>query len=83
MRSLCEIAAEVEADPNWRTVSNQAAKQAIGHMKTMGSIKEPFAADPGGYSVVGSFLEHTRGWQGATAQRVKKELRTMCGHPRP
>jgi hypothetical protein len=83
MRNLREIAAEVEADPNWRTVSNQAAKQALGYMKMMGSIKEPFAADPDGYSVVGSFLEHTRGWRGNVAGRVKTELRMMCGHPRP
>ena len=83
MRTLREIAAEVEADPNWHTVRNQAARKALGYMKTMGSIKEPFVADPDGYGVVGSFLQHAIGWKGDTARRVKKELRTMCGHPRP
>jgi hypothetical protein len=82
MRTLREIAAEIEADPNWNAVNNQAAKQALGYMKTMGSIEEPFAADPNGYGVVSSFLEHVRGWKGEVAGRVRKELRTMCGHPR-
>jgi hypothetical protein len=83
MRTVREIAAEIEADPSWRTVSNKAAKKALGYMKTMGSIRESLVADPNGYSVVGMFLAHTIGWRGKIARRVKLELREMSGHPRP
>jgi hypothetical protein len=81
IRPLGDIAAEIEGD--WRVINNQAARQALDHMKSMGSITAPFYADPNGYGVVGSFLEHSRGWHGPVARRVKKELRSMCGHPRP
>lgn len=62
-------------------INNQAAKQALDHMNTMGSIEDPFQLDPNG--VVGAFLEHSRGWHGNVARRVKSELRAMCGHPGP
>jgi hypothetical protein len=52
-------------------------------MDDMGQITEPYFADPNGYPVVGSFLAHSVGWRGETARRIKKELRNMCGHPRP
>jgi hypothetical protein len=80
-RTLREIAREIEAD--WLVINNQAARKALDYMKTMGAIEAPFAADPNGYAVVGSFLTHAIGWKGKVARRVKKELRTMCGHPRP
>jgi hypothetical protein len=81
MRPLREIAGEIEAD--WLVINNQAARQALDYMKTMGSIEAPFGADPHGYEVVGTFLAHAVGWKGKVARRVKKELRVMCGHPRP
>jgi hypothetical protein len=80
-RSLQDIAREIERD--WPVINNQAARQALDHMKRMGPIDAPFHLDPSGYAVVGSFLEHARGWKGTVAQRIKKELRLMCGHPRP
>lgn len=80
-RPLRDIAAEIEAD--WQPVNNGAAKQALEYMKTMGQVEAPFHADPNGYGVVASFLLHAIGWKGDVARRVKKELRMMCGHPRP
>ena len=80
-RRLRDIAAEIEAD--WRPVNNGAAKEALEYMKKMGQIEAPFHADPNGYGVVGSFLSNAIGWKGDVARRVKKELRLMCGHPRP
>jgi hypothetical protein len=80
-RALQAIAREIESD--WPVINNQAAREALDHMKNMGSIEAPFYHDPNGHGVVGSFLEHARGWKGPTARRVKSELRAMCGHPRP
>jgi hypothetical protein len=80
-RTLQEVAGEIETD--WLVINNQAARQALNYMKTMSAIEAPFAADPNGYAVVGSFLTHAIGWKGEVARRVKKELRMMCGHPRP
>jgi hypothetical protein len=81
MRSLREIALEIEGD--WQPIKNGAAREALGCMKRMGVITEPFAADPDGHGVVGSFLAAAIGWRGPVARRVKKELREMGGHPRP
>jgi hypothetical protein len=80
-RTLREVVSEIEAD--WLVINNQAARQALNYMKTMGAIKAPFVADPNGYAVVGSFLAHAIGWKGQVARRVKRELRMMCGHPKP
>lgn len=81
MRTLTEIALEIEND--WKPIRNQAAKEALSCMKKMGLITEPFGADPNGYAVVGTFLVHSIGWRGDTPRRIKKELRELCGHPRP
>ena len=81
MRALSEIAKEIRAD--WRVINNAAAREALECMDRMGQITERFVADPNGYPAVGTFLAHSVGWRGETARRVKKELRTMCGHPRP
>lgn len=80
-RTLREIAGEIEAD--WFVINNQGARKALDCMKTMGVIEAPSFGDPNGYAVVGSFLAHAIGWRGPVARRVKKELRRMCGHPRP
>jgi hypothetical protein len=80
-RPLNEIAAEIESD--WRVINNQAARHALDSMKLIGSVEAPFGASANGYEVVGSFLTHAIGWKGEVARRVKKELREMCGHPRP
>jgi hypothetical protein len=80
-RPLREIAAEIEGD--WKVINNQAARKALDLMKSMGSITAPFYLDDHGFGVVGSFIEHSRGWRGDVARRVKKELRTMCGHLKP
>jgi hypothetical protein len=79
-RTLREIAGEIEAD--WGVINNRPARKALDYMKTKGAIEAPCAADPHGYAVVGSFLNHASGWKGEAARRVKKELRRMCGRPR-
>ena len=80
-RPISEIAAEIEGD--WKVINNQGARNALDQMKTIGSIDDPFGLDDNGYGVVGSFLLHSVGWKGKVAQRVKKELRGISGHPRP
>lgn len=81
MRDLRDIAKEIRGD--WTRINNSAAREALECMETMGDIKKPFASDPNGYRVVGSFLSNSIGWRGEKARRIKKELREMCGHPRP
>lgn len=81
MRTLGEIANEVRID--WRVINNAAARDALECMATMGQITEFFGTDPNGYAVVGTFLAHSQGWHGEVARRIKKELRIMCGHPKP
>lgn len=82
MRPLRDIAVEIATD--WREIKHAGAREALECMKTMGDITEPFYADPNGYSVVAAFLSGAdHGWRGPVADRVKKELRTMCAHPRP
>lgn len=81
MRTLHEIAKEIRTD--LRVINNAAASDALECMDHMGQITERFGADPNEYPAVGTFLSHSAGWRGETARRVKKELLTMCGHPRP
>lgn len=81
MRPLYEIAAEIEAD--WTVINNNGAREALSCMKTMAATTDPFVADPTGHAVVGSFLANAIGWKGDVARRIKKELRAMCGHPKP
>lgn len=81
MRALREIAKEIRTD--WRVINNAAAREALECMERIGHISERFGADPTGYSAVGVFLSNSKGWHGDIACRIKKELRTMCGHPRP
>jgi hypothetical protein len=81
MRKLKEIAAEIQAD--WPVINNAGARDALDCMKQMGVVTDGFGADPNGYSVVGAFLGNAIGWRGEVARRIKKELRQMCGHPRP
>jgi hypothetical protein len=80
-RALRDVAADIER--HWPNIKNGAARQALEHMKRMGSIDDPFHLDSSGHGVVGTFLVHSIGWRGPDAQRVKKELRSMCDHPRP
>lgn len=81
MRTLREIAKEIRVD--WHVVNNAGAREALECMEKMGKITDRFATDPHGYSVVGAFLGNAIGWRGEVARRIKKELRTMCVHPRP
>lgn len=81
MRTLREIADEIFAD--WTVIHNAGALDAVECMRKMGAVNERFGADPNGYSVVGAFLGNSIGWRGPVARRIKKELRQMCGHPRP
>jgi hypothetical protein len=80
-RTLREIAGDIEDD--WLNINNGGARNALDCMKTMGAIEAPYFYDRNGYAVVVSFLGNAHGWRGPVARRVKKELRTMCGHPRP
>jgi hypothetical protein len=77
-RTLQAIARDIESD--WAVINNQGAKKALDHMKSMGQIEDPFGLDPNGYAVVGMFLSNAQGWKGAVADRIKEELRLMCGH---
>jgi hypothetical protein len=81
MRKLKDIAGEIEAD--WPRINNHGARIALDAMKTLGDITDPYYFDPNGYGIVASFLTHAQGWHGPVARRVKRELRVMCGHPRP
>lgn len=81
MRKLREIAEEILAD--WPVINNAGARDALDCMKKMGAITDRFGADPDGYAVVGAFLSNASGWRGDVARRIKKELRQLCGHPRP
>jgi hypothetical protein len=81
MRTLSEIAVEIFAD--WTVINNAGALDALECMRKMGAVTERFGADPNGYSVVGAFLVNSIGWRGPVARQIKKELRQMCGHPRP
>ena len=80
-RPLSEIAAEIEHD--WPVINNEAARKALGYMKTIHLASDPFGADPTGYGVIGSFIDNSRGWRGDVAHRLKKELREICRHSRP
>ena len=81
MRTLREIAVEIFAD--WTVINNAGALDALECMRKMGVVTERFGADPNGYAVVGAFLSNSSGWRGSVARRIKKELRQMCGQPRP
>lgn len=81
MRTLREITLEIASD--WNVINNAGARDALECMKQMRKVTEPYAADPNGYSVIGIFLTNSVGWRGEVARRIKKELREMCGHPRP
>lgn len=83
MRPLNDIAIEIESDKAWTSVRNTGAQLALGHMKQMGVVTDPFYCDPDGYGLASSFLVNSVGWKGPVARRIKKELRVMCGHPRP
>lgn len=81
MRTLIEITVEIFAD--WTVINNAGALDALKCMRNMGLVTDRFGADTNGYSVVGAFLVNSNGWRGSVARRIKKELRQMCGHPRP
>lgn len=75
MRTLKEISLEIISD--WKTINNTGALEALECMKKMGMVTERFMTDSNGYSIVGSFLTHSRGWRGKVARRVKEELREL------
>lgn len=81
MRALREIALEIASD--WKRIKHAGAREALECMKEMGQVTEPFYAESNGYSVITAFLGGAVGWRGEVARRIKKELRTMSGHPRP
>lgn len=82
MRALREIALEIASD--WKVIKHAGARDALECMKKMGQVTEPFVADPDEYRVITAFLDGAaHGWRGDVARRVKKELKEMCGHPRP
>lgn len=81
MRTLREIALEIASD--WKVINHAGARDALECMKEMGDVTDRFFAESSGYSAITAFLAGAHGWRGEVAQRVKKELRVMCGHPRP
>lgn len=72
-RPLYEIAAEIRAD--WKNVYFGAVPylEALGYLNT---IDDSFG-DDGAKSVIAYFLSNAKTWQGETARRVKKELKTI------
>jgi hypothetical protein len=73
IRSLNSIAAEIESD--WVKVSFHA-RPYLEAMKSLDSIDDPYGLDSA-ESVVLYFLSNASHWQGATARRIKAELRRM------
>lgn len=73
MRQVNEIAREIKKD--WKVV-NFAAKPYLLAMTMMYNIRDNYGLDTGA-SVVRYFLANATTWRGATARRIKAELRDM------
>lgn len=73
MRPLSVIAWEIRGD--WKKV-NYAAEPYLAAMAALESIADNYYADSGHY-VVSYFLANASSWRGATAKRVKAELKGM------
>jgi hypothetical protein len=73
-RPLYEIASEIRKD--WKKV-NFGAVPYLDAMASLNSIEDDYYQDTA-KSVVLYFLCNANTWRGATAQRVKSELRIMA-----
>ncbi len=73
MRALCDIALEIRAD--WRKV-NFAAVPYLYAMGELESVNHNYGADRGDM-IVRYFLSNATSWRGATARRIKAELKGM------
>lgn len=74
MRKLSEIADEIRQD--WYPM-NYAAIPYCEAMLSLESINDRYFADSA-KSVVLYFLANAQTWRGATARRIKAELKGMC-----
>ena len=73
MRPLYEIAREIRND--WKNVSAYAAPY-LRAMSCLESVNDHYIMDSG-HSVVSYFLANAGSWRGATAKRIKAELKAM------
>ena len=77
-RFLYEVANEIKSDwPN----ANDPHDPAGHYVKAMGELRyitDDYYADDA-RTVVLYFLSNARSWRGPVAQRVKKELKALCG----
>ena len=77
-RFLYEVAEEIKSD--WPAAQNP--RHPAGHyVNAMGELRyitDTYYADDA-RTVVLYFLSNAGGWRGTVAQRVKKELKALCG----
>ena len=73
MRSINVIASEIDSD--WKKV-NYAARPYLDAMYSLNNIGDSYYLDSG-EGVVLRFLANAGTWRGATAKRVKLELKAM------
>ncbi|MFA5936127.1 MAG: hypothetical protein WC787_04740 [Patescibacteria group bacterium] len=70
---ICEIAKLIIKD--WEKI-DEGAKQYLEAMLEMNTVDDRYGLDSGS-SIISYFLSNARGWTGATARRVKKELASL------
>jgi hypothetical protein len=71
-RPLRDIANEIKRD--WSVINNRSAKQALDHMKTMGSIEDPFILIP----TATASSEHSSNIRGVGGGRSQDALNPSC-----
>ena len=74
-RFIWEIAEEIRED--WTNVSPHA-EHYLNAMDDIRLITDNYYADSA-KTVVMYFLSNAGGWRGPVAQRVKRELKALCG----
>ena len=77
-RFLYEVAAEIRSD--W-PAANDPRHPAGHYVNAMGELRYITDSyyDDDARTVVLYFLSNARSWRGNVAQRVKKELKALCG----
>lgn len=74
-RPLHTIAVDIRR--SWLKV-NYAAAPYLDAMMMLGDITDDYGQDSAG-QIVGYFLSNAASWRGATARRIKAELKVMLG----
>lgn len=81
VRPLYEIATEIKKD--WKATAKDGeiyfgAVPYLDAMSSLDRITDNYGMDSG-KSIVLYFLSNATGWRGATAKRIKAELKKMAG----